>query len=346
MFFGREPEIRRMVEQAGRQSFAIIGGRKTGKTSLLQRLRDSIPPKAPVSYIDCQAHPNREDFLAHVLSLLSSPPKLSTDEALPRAETILRTYVNEAFPAKPGVLLFDEVDELFLEDSRAQHYPHVLSKALRAIYQSSDATIVATGERSLFDLTTDPSSPHWNFCTPLKIGPLSAQASHHLISDPLHELGVEVKPEAIELALSRSAMHPNLIQYLGTKLVEALARARASGEALTIEPDLVDLITSSPDFRQRFVVTFYSQATALEKLIGVTLSSTSPKSVAEIRATLHNQGLHPVATEISRSLAFLDLYFISAQSASGYYFASPAFDFYLTPLASSLMIEQWQAELA
>jgi len=38
MFFGREAEIRRIMEQVGRQSFALVGGRKAGKTSILRRL--------------------------------------------------------------------------------------------------------------------------------------------------------------------------------------------------------------------------------------------------------------------------------------------------------------------
>ena len=42
MFFGREKELRDVVEKADVASFAIIGGRRIGKTSMLLRLHLSL----------------------------------------------------------------------------------------------------------------------------------------------------------------------------------------------------------------------------------------------------------------------------------------------------------------
>ena len=43
MFFGRDTEIRRVMEQINYQSFALVGGRKVGKTSMLRQLERLLP---------------------------------------------------------------------------------------------------------------------------------------------------------------------------------------------------------------------------------------------------------------------------------------------------------------
>jgi hypothetical protein len=346
MFFGRELEIRRIVEQHMSQSFAIIGGRKSGKTSLLQRLRELIPNKSPVCYIDCQAHPDRADFLDFLRAKTQSDGRGERNVSLSRAESILRSFIASEFGNRSGVMLLDEVDELFLADSTAETYPHVLSKALRAISQSSLSTIVATGERSLFELTRDPSSPHWNFCSPIRIGPLESDASRRLILEPLRELGVDVAASAVDLVLKRTAQHPNLLQYLGTKIVERLAPESRTGEILTVDEKLVEDIADSPDYRHRFIVTFFSQSTPLEKLIALELSYAESVKPEKLRIGLMSSQVNVDPRSLSRSLAFLELYSIVNQTQDGFSFASEAFDYYFAPLSSGLMVEQWLEEIS
>ncbi|RYZ89303.1 MAG: AAA family ATPase, partial [Proteobacteria bacterium] len=221
MFFGRELEIRRIIEQIRIQSFALIGGRKVGKTSILQRLhRTFVEQSVPALYFNCEAHPDRTDFLEHFKDGASQ----HGIDLLKRAEQTLGAYLERQFNNEFGVLLLDEVDELFGSDSNTERFPHLLSKALRSLAQSRRVAIVATGERTLYSLTADATSPHWNFCTPITVGPLDRDAARKLLTIPTTAMNIKVEEDATELALEQTACHPNLLQFLGTQLVESLAR--------------------------------------------------------------------------------------------------------------------------
>lgn len=345
MFFGREQEIRLIVEQCNRQSFAIIGGRKVGKTSILQRLNTLLPSRMPVVYFDCQAHPDREDFLGYLDSLTERELRIKGKNKIAQAERILRAFLTSQFGNSRGALLLDEVDDLFLSDSESQQYSHILSRALRSISQSATATVIATGERSLFQLARDSSSPHWNFLSDLKIGPLSSDAARHLLKEPLETLGIEISPQALSLAVKRTGRHPSMLQYLGTKIVEELSPLSKLGKRLHVNEELLSSLTNSADFRNRFISTFWSRAYPVEKFIAVELNSKVPKSPEELYRILTKRGINVKASDILEGLSYLELYAIAKQVDAGYMFASEAFDSYFTQLASSLLIEQWREEM-
>ena len=110
MFFGRDLELRRIHEQIERQSFALVGGRKAGKTSMLRRLHKNLSARFPTIYIDCQAHPDREDFLSYLLDQKDAERAKKLSPVVPHAEAIIRSFVKSQFHENFGVILFDEVD--------------------------------------------------------------------------------------------------------------------------------------------------------------------------------------------------------------------------------------------
>src|SRR6185295_8586634 len=69
MFFGRENEIWEISEHAKTASYALIGGRKVGKTSILQQLNRRRLPRAGFKpfYFTCermdQREPTKKEFL-------------------------------------------------------------------------------------------------------------------------------------------------------------------------------------------------------------------------------------------------------------------------------------------
>jgi hypothetical protein len=345
MFFGRENEIRRVSEQIEQQSFALVGGRKAGKTSILRRLNDDLAKSRPTAYLDCQAHPDRADFLEFLQS--ESAPQNAGDKIsiVPQAERILRSFIRVRCGDTPGVLLLDEVDELFGSDSKSSEYPHVLSRALRSISQSSTATIIATGERTLFHLTRDPSSPHWNFCTPIRIGPISVNAARELIREPMEALGVAVTSDALEKAMDLSSRHPNLLQYLGNQLIEQLSSAGRGGEQAVIDMEAVLAIGGDPSYRNRFVRTFWSQSTTLEKLISASFSFEDTVTEHQILEMIKMRGIRASFSEVSDAISVLELYSIVTQDQKGIRYASPAFDVYLRPLSLTALADQWAEEL-
>jgi Cdc6-like AAA superfamily ATPase len=345
MFYGRDLELRRVHEQIEGQSFALVGGRKAGKTSMLRRLLSDLSGRYPTAYIDCQAHPDRSDFLDYLLSESPSGQSINRSSSVSQSEAIIRNYIDHRFNGRFGVLLFDEVDALFASDSQAEVYPHVLSSALRSISQSSVASIVATGERSLFQLTRDPSSPHWNFCTPLEIGPLAPEAARNLLRGPLNALGVRITTEALTLAIERTSCHPNLLQFLGNKIVEAVTPQSKTADRLIVDREIVLDVSSQPEFRQRFVRTFWSQSTTLEKLISVHLSFTIGKNEPTLMEELVRTGITASYTDIAKSVEMLELYSIANVDSTGVRYSSQAVEEYLAPFLSTALVSQWVGEL-
>jgi hypothetical protein len=346
MFFGREMEIRQIIEQIQHQSFALIGGRRSGKTSILRRLNDQIPEKYPICYIDCQDHPDRLDFLGFLHSLTKPELRVSRHPSISQAGRILRAFLYSQFGERFGVLLMDEVDDLFAADAEAEKYAHVISRALRSVSQSGTASIVVTGERILYSLTRDTGSPHWNFCSPVRIGSLGEEPARRLLREPLRALGIEITNEALDLALKQTAKHPNLLQYIGTELVKL--RAPQSRTGLLPKVNLADLepITQAPQYRNEFVNTFWSQSRALEKIVSVSLKSIAPTSREDIARTLAELGVHVQTDAILASLSFLELYGIASETDDGYILNHPAFDQYFGFFASDLIIDQWKEELS
>lgn len=344
MFYGRELEIRRVAEQIRNQSFALIGGRKVGKTSILQRLRSHLPMRdVEVHYINCEAHPDRQDFLELLQASLKGAHQGS--DLIKRAEQILRSFLEQRFHGKFGVLLLDEVDELFSSDSNSESYPHILSHALRSVSQSRNASLVATGERALFSLTRDPSSPHWNFCTPIRVGPLDREAALQLMTEPMSALGISMGDEATELSLYRSANHPNLLQFLGTQIVEGAAK-QSDGRATqaSVEASDVSKHCQTAAFRARFISTFLSQATPLEKLISVTAPFGEGALEGDIQECLDENSVTASPAKILEALSFLELYSIIERRDDHYHYRTQVFIDTFQSLNSKLLLKQWRSE--
>ncbi len=343
MFFGRDAEIRRIVEQAGRQSFALVGGRKAGKTSILRRLAVSLAGSSAVTYLDCQAHPDRADFLRYIgeVSNQTLTPRM---DHVASAERVLSKYVDENLAAG-GVILLDEVDDLFLGDSTSLDHPHVLSRAFRSITQRGEVSIVVTGERALYGLTRDPHSPHWNFCTPMIIGPLTDDAARDLLLEPMSTLGIDMDSVAVTRAMETTARHPNLLQYVGDLLVQDLAPESVGGQRLEVVEADVSRITNSPAYRQRFTTTFWSQATTLEKAVSVRLRADVPHSLQELTKELREAGAKVQASAVAEALNYLELYTIVRQAPDGYLLREHIFERFLSPLRESALAQEWLGEL-
>jgi len=168
MFFGREEELRELAEHAATTSYAIIGGRRIGKTSVLGRLHRIRFPDVGIRtiYHDCSTTPGFEALLvASIRDWRSEPP----------SDTPITLGDLFQFPPddSPLVLLLDEADKLVPAD-RANGWP--LFNALRALINSAHVQVVLSGERTLRDALRDPTSPLFNFANEMLLGPLDYPA--------------------------------------------------------------------------------------------------------------------------------------------------------------------------
>ena len=345
MFFGRETEIRRVMEQAGTQSFALVGGRKVGKTSILRHLDRLLRERIPVVSLDCQAHPDRGDFLRYVQELTPQPSAIEDGRLVASAERVLSDFVAQTLGGEGGVMLLDEVDDLFLADSIAAEHPHVLSRSFRSLAQLRTAAIIVTGERGLFKLTRDASSPHWNFCTPIIIGPLHEDAAASLLIEPLDELGIRVSSSASAVALDRTARHPNLLQFLGDQVVATFSDVASRGQRIDLTQDFVEDIVGTGAYQNCFLATFWSQASTLEKVLSLLLSPSDPASVDGLVGALGESHVDCLPSDISEALTYLELYTIAFNPGTGWVLRDPVFDFYLSPVRGTAIAREWMGEL-
>jgi hypothetical protein len=170
MFFGREQELREITEHATAASYAIIGGRRIGKSSLLTRLhRDRLPNTGlRTLYFACSTTSTYDEVICSPVRDRDWQPGPPSN-----APVVFGELIHSNYEDKPSVLLLDEADKL-VPAERANDWP--LFSTLRSIASAGYVQIVLSGERTLRDALRDPKSPLFNtleiksFANPTKHG--------------------------------------------------------------------------------------------------------------------------------------------------------------------------------
>jgi len=319
VFFGREPELRSIVENAAISSYAVIGGRRVGKSSLLGRLHRIRLPAAGFHtlYHDCSNTPTRDDFLAAIISNWSPDPPSA-------APTTFSGLLQAPPDGKPLVLLLDEADKLVPAD-RLSRWP--LFSALRALANSGRAQIVLSGERTLHGALRDPQSPLFNFANEMLLGPLSLYAVEELVTRPMDQMDIELvdRRAIVECIWAFTSGHPNVVQRLCHRLIKRLNEQGT--RCITL--DDVNAIIEDPGFqREDFLSTYWETATSLEKIISLLIADDeSIRALRKVRKALDSCcSLRPKAREVDDALQRLvDLRSILRRTATGYEFNVEAF---------------------
>lgn len=320
MFFGRETILRQITQGVKNSSFAVVGGRRIGKTSLLQRLfRDRLPITGfQVVYHDCSTTPEYNQFLA---APISEWVNRGVDR---RTDSTLGELLEHGSPTSNLVLLLDEADKL-LPYERDNNWR--LTNRLRAMANRGSLQVVLSGERTLRSALRDPTSPLFNFADEILLGPLDEQSASELITSPMHVLEVSLEDEAeiIQKIIEFTSCHPNVIQRLCMRLMRRLTDNRAR-----VITDLdVNAIIEDPNFlREDFLSTYWESSTPLEKLITLVMAEKGGHTTAtEMRETLLTRCDLVIGTDkIDEALQnLMDLRSLLRNDKSGYSFAVPAF---------------------
>ncbi len=343
VFFGREMEIREVIEHASIKSYAIIGGRRVGKSSLLSQLhRYRLPEVGFVTvYHDCSTTPTKDVFLATSVTNWSSAKgvsKITFGELFSGKRISMRLYDKGFFRTisslirgngvpsqeRPLLILLDEADKIVSSDGQDNWR---LFNLLRSVIHSGEAQVILSGERILQSALRDPSGPLFNLVNELPLGPLEFGAVEELITRPLKDLTIRIEneKEVIQQIFRFTSGHPNIVQRLCRRLIEHLnEQGRRS-----ISLDDVKAITEDPGFqRDDFLSTYWEAATSLERIISL-LMSVDPNTctLPTIRQALGEHcNLHPKAREVDNALQRLvDLRSILKRTPTGYEFAVEAF---------------------
>jgi len=320
MFFGREPELHAISKRADSASYALIGGRRIGKTSILRRLARFSLPEAGFNafYQDCSYTPTQAALVQAVVRNKAWFPNAPSAQITSFADVI------QSLPGdKPLVILLDEVDKLIPSDQPAG-YP--LFNTLRALANAGRCQFVFGGEYSLRSDMVDPKSPLYNFANEVLIGRLGFHAVWELIIQPMKELEIElIGEEAIAQRIwSFTSGHPNVVQRLCQRLITRLNR----GQPFRLSIEDVEEVIKDPDFlRKDFLDTYWEQATTIERLCSLLMArDDSIRTLSAAHSALADLNLHPLLNQVNDALeSLVDLRNILQRTDDGYEFAVTAF---------------------
>ncbi|HOU13753.1 MAG TPA: protein kinase [Anaerolineae bacterium] len=319
VFFGREREMREICTKVNQVSFALIGGRRVGKTSLLLRLyKERLPVmNFRTLYFDCATASTYEDFL-------NAPPKEWQPEPPPNMPNSMALLLQSPPTDKPFVLILDEADKLVPFD-RASGWP--LFSVLRALVNTHRAQIILSGERALRSALRDPTSPLFNSPNEILLGPLEYQSVEELVTRPMRQLEIDLVDEKrlVDYIWEFTSGHPNVVQRLCYRLIQLLNESGSRHISL----DDARAITENPVFqRDDFLGTYWEAATPLEKIISLLMADDRKiTTLSAVQSAIVNQcGLKPKIREIDDAMQRLvDLRSILNRLPTGYDFAVTAF---------------------
>ncbi|HXE71188.1 MAG TPA: AAA family ATPase, partial [Candidatus Nitrosotenuis sp.] len=146
MFFGREGEIKEILYRLDQASLALIGPRRIGKTSVLQRCLAALQSQnRPVLYIDCQAVYDYKGFLDLVAAEHLSGRSYGPWES-PLGFRALLADLASLHAGGRLLFILDEVDLLLREDREGSEG---LFRVFRSVSQGGLATFLFCGEKTL-----------------------------------------------------------------------------------------------------------------------------------------------------------------------------------------------------
>ena len=320
MFFGRETELREIREQIATANYAVIGGRRIGKTSILKRLERVCLPAAGFHalYHDCSFTPSQAELVQATAADRAWFPEPPASTPASFAGIIQALHDD-----KPLVILLDEADKLIVPD-QAVGYPFF--NTLRAMANAGRCRFVLSGEQVLRAELTNPDSPLYNFANEMLVGRLDFRAIGELVTRPMKQLEIELADEAemVQRIWDFTSGHPNVVQRLCQHFIVRLNQR--GDRRLTL--DDVEAVVADPSFlRKDFLNVYWERATALERLCSLVMAADdNARTLTAVHDALSIRGLKLTLNQVDDALERLvDLRNVLQRTAEGYAFAVTAF---------------------
>ena len=176
-FFGRG-EVLRRVMNGGRANYVFYGGRRMGKTALLQAIERRSPP----GHRTLRVQLSNERLMPE----LAAPLGLPADAGI---EAILGGLRSQEY----RLVLIDEADQFIQHESETQFQ---ILRQLRGFSANHPCNFVITGFWRVFrSCTRDYLSPLLNFGEDMRVGPLERDAALGLVTKPMVDLGARYDTE-------------------------------------------------------------------------------------------------------------------------------------------------------
>ncbi|MCP1169387.1 hypothetical protein [Limimaricola litoreus] len=246
MFFGREAEIRSIMEKSS-QGCLVYGGRQLGKSALLNHIahtRHSPEENRIVVRHDVKMLGKADDTskIWDYLKQMLSPEGVVREAS--RDPDAITQDIRAWLHARPGsqiVCLFDETDNFMDAETKAD-YPQL--SRLKALMEDTGRSfkVVFAGLHNVRRMHRQPNSPLAHLGQGNCIGPLNQseddkRAAHDLIIAPMRAAGFKFESiEAVEEILAWANYYPSLVQEYARGLLSTLHGA-GSGKTYRLPDD-------------------------------------------------------------------------------------------------------------
>jgi hypothetical protein len=274
MFTGRQ-EIRNEILLGARRgdSYAVIGGTRSGKTSLLFEVKrilleelgsNSAFVVGPV-FLSTHQFPRlsqtaiyREiilNFKTTVLPLRFPKlqledgklfdPQISEEQAFPAFQETLETIVRTVSQDLRIVIMIDEVDELQRHEWSKSFFNNLRHLISQSALQRNVSMLIA-GTLAIYSLYNVAGSPFLNVISGTKkLRLLTLEETSQLINMPT---GARLKPEITETIYAQTGGHPFLIQYIMKNLCDELGDSLAGATRQNIDNIVDKFLGERQDF--------------------------------------------------------------------------------------------------
>ncbi len=265
MFFGREKEIADVRSKLTTHSVVLLGGRRIGKTSTLQKLYRSLntsESRLVPYYLDCSNVLEHRHFFRRIQSEWKVPVS-NLDDPILFDETV--EHLAQKNAGKMPIFLLDEVDRLLKTDQGAG-FDEPLFRTFRTLSNEKRCQFVFSGERLLLRSVNNSYSVLFNFPKTVKLELLHPEVVGRLVREPFEMLNIwlEEPNEIIHHIYEISAGHPNIVQTICHELVRLIDRDK---HAYLLKQSHLGEALDNHDIQTDIVMTMWGQIGNLAKLV-------------------------------------------------------------------------------
>jgi hypothetical protein len=267
MFKGRAMERAEIVDSAG--SYVVYGGRRLGKTALLQQIHASPPPNSIFAYVDLDTVNDASDAFEQMSRRIGDDVYKAPVRAGKAFASAIVAWLEED-ERRRVLLLIDEADKFVRNESETGF------KCIQTMLQLMAETkhrfkFVLAGLHNVSRAIRAENSPLVQISNnPLQIGPLlnrDVDDAEFLVRGPLAAMGFEFDSrEDVWRILSFTNYYPVLIQVFCKELLRLLhEQVQQTGRIPTsISTALVERALSSSDLRSKLFASFEKTIASIE----------------------------------------------------------------------------------
>jgi hypothetical protein len=294
-----------------RGSFCIPGGRRIGKSSLLNRVSEVlIGQGVTVVYLDLSIVDSYEAFAF----LLDAGPfdKSQVGSSLEQCVRARIERDRKGASNSHAVLLFDEVDQMLRFDmSRGD----IFARVLRTLSASAHSKFVLVGEEILFRALHNANCPLYNFARTVRLNMLDEKSAHELLLRPLERLRVSWDCSAAlrQRLFEVTHCHPNVLQVIGEILISQLNEA----DSRTITNAMIESVTCNERLRDYSWDTLWGRVPTLGRLM-LLAASDAPFLPAAVEEELGRAGIESDSRSMKDAIVMLNLYGLVERAEGGY----------------------------